>query len=84
MRKIAGFIRAFLWQPQILFLDEPTLGIGPEGEQALLYWIEKLNREEKEDQLIVIASSDRSFASRMDCVRLKLKEGVLTNLGAAA
>ena len=44
MKKRLGIAKALLHQPEILFLDEPTTGLDPEGARALLDYIKELNR----------------------------------------
>src|SRR5690606_19037722 len=44
MKKRLGIAKALLHQPEILFLDEPTTGLDPEGVRALLDYIKELNQ----------------------------------------
>lgn len=53
MKKRLGLARALLHDPQILFLDEPTNGLDPEGIQQVSQEIVRLNRQGK---TIVICS----------------------------
>ncbi len=53
MKKRLGLARALLHDPQILFLDEPTNGLDPEGIQQVSEEIVRLNQQGK---TIVICS----------------------------
>ena len=46
MKKRLGIARALLHKPEILFLDEPTNGLDPEGSRSLLNYIRRLNEEQ--------------------------------------
>lgn len=45
MKKRLGIAKALIHNPEILFLDEPTTGLDPEGSRDLLNYIKELNRE---------------------------------------
>ncbi|MFY9450147.1 MAG: ABC transporter ATP-binding protein [Bacillota bacterium] len=45
MKKRLGIAKALLHNPKLLFLDEPTNGLDPEGARDLLVYIKKLNEE---------------------------------------
>jgi ABC-2 type transport system ATP-binding protein len=46
MRQRIGIARALVNQPVVVFLDEPTLGLDPRGQQELLELIQRIAREQ--------------------------------------
>ena len=45
MRQRLGLARALINSPKILFLDEPTLGLDPQGQEDIQRLLKKLNSE---------------------------------------
>jgi phospholipid/cholesterol/gamma-HCH transport system ATP-binding protein len=78
--KITGLVRAFLSNAQVLFLDEPSLGIGEAATKSLHFWLEKHRKESKEDEVVVVASSDTGFLAKFHGERYRLDHGILKPL----
>jgi len=69
MRQRLGLADVLIKQPQIIILDEPTLGIDPEGVRELLELISVLSREEK---ITVLLSSHHLHQVQQVCDRVGL------------
>jgi phospholipid/cholesterol/gamma-HCH transport system ATP-binding protein len=66
VRKTFGIMRSLLSNPQILFLDEPSLGLSEEGQKALKVSLTKYREGSKGDELLIIASSDKAFVEQFE------------------
>jgi ABC-type multidrug transport system ATPase subunit len=45
MKQRLGLARSLINKPEILFLDEPTLGLDPQGQEDIQNLLQKLNKE---------------------------------------
>ena len=47
MKQRLGIAEVLLKDPKVMFLDEPTLGLDPEGASKIIELIQSLNRDKK-------------------------------------
>jgi len=71
MRQRINVIRALLNTPQILFLDEPTLGLDPQSTVEIREFIRKLNREKG---ITVIITTHIMVDADMLCDRIGIMD----------
>jgi ABC-2 type transport system ATP-binding protein len=69
MRQRLGLADVLIKNPEVIILDEPTLGIDPEGVRELLNLIKELNKEER---LTVLLSSHQLHQVQQICDRVGL------------
>ncbi|MFL6032801.1 MAG: ABC transporter ATP-binding protein [Rubrobacteraceae bacterium] len=80
MRQRLGIARALVHSPQVLFLDEPSLGLDPRGQREINALIKRLNREEG---ITVFLSSHLLSEIEGLCTRYAIvREGRLVAEGA--
>lgn len=58
MKQRLGFAEVLIKDPKLLFLDEPTIGLDPDGALRLMELIESLNRDR---QITVLLSSHNLY-----------------------
>jgi len=58
MKQRLGFAEALIKDPKLLFLDEPTIGLDPDGALRLMEFINSLNRDR---QITVLLSSHNLY-----------------------
>jgi len=69
MRQRLGLADVLIKQPEVVILDEPTLGLDPEGVRELLQLIERLSHDE---QITVLLSSHHLHQVQQICDRVGL------------
>jgi ABC-2 type transport system ATP-binding protein len=69
MRQRLGLADVLIKRPEVIILDEPTLGIDPEGVRELLDLIRRLSRE---DGITVLISSHHLHQMQAICDRVGL------------
>src|SRR5690606_16906022 len=69
MRQRLGLADVLIKKPEVIILDEPTLGIDPEGVRELLELIRRLSREEG---ITVLISSHHLHQMQQICDRVGL------------
>ncbi len=67
MRQRMNVIRAILNMPQVLLLDEPTLGLDPQSSVEIREFVKKINRENK---TTVILTTHMMVEADMLCDRI--------------
>lgn len=69
MRQRLGLAEVLIKQPEVIILDEPTLGLDPEGVRELLQLIRQLSRDEG---MTVLLSSHHLHQVQQICDRVGL------------
>lgn len=69
MRQKMNVIRALLNMPQVLFLDEPTLGLDPQSSVEIREFVKKLNRE---NGITVIVTTHMMVDADLMCDRIAI------------
>ncbi len=67
MRQRMNVIRALLNMPEVLFLDEPTLGLDPQSSVEVREFVRKINRE---NETTIILTTHMMVEAEMLCDRI--------------
>lgn len=67
MRQRLGIAEVLIKDPKVLFLDEPTIGLDPDGALRLIELVQTLNRERK---ITVLLSSHNLYQVQKICHRV--------------
>ncbi|MNK01110.1 ABC transporter ATP-binding protein YtrE [compost metagenome] len=76
VRKLACVMRSLIMHPQILLLDDPSVGIGQDSTYAFADYVHKLRKEGTLNH-VFISSYDDKFMSLFDYQIIHLDEGQL-------
>ena len=71
MRQRMNVIRALLNMPQVLFLDEPTLGLDPQSSVEIREFVKKLN---KENGTTIIVTTHMMVDADLMCDRIGIMD----------
>jgi ABC-2 type transport system ATP-binding protein len=71
MRQRMNVIRALLNMPQVLFLDEPTLGLDPQSSVEIREFVKKLNRD---NGTTIIVTTHQMVDADMLCDRIGIMD----------
>ncbi len=83
VRKIVCLLRALVMHPQVLLLDDPSVGIGQESVHVFVDCIQRM-RKEGILKHIFISSYDEAFMNLFDHQIVHLNEGLLYFQGVEA
>jgi ABC-2 type transport system ATP-binding protein len=82
MRQRMNVIRALLNMPEVLFLDEPTLGLDPQSSVEIREFVKKINRE---NRITVILTTHMMIEADMLCDRIGIIDhGKITALNTSS
>jgi ABC-2 type transport system ATP-binding protein len=82
MRQRMNVIRALLNMPQLLFLDEPTLGLDPQSSVEIREFIKKINEE---NETTILLTTHMMVEADMLCNRIGIIDyGKITALDTSA
>ncbi len=82
MRQRMNVIRALLNMPQVLFLDEPTLGLDPQSSVEIREFIKKINEE---NETTIILTTHMMIEADMLCDHIGIIDyGKITALDTSA
>lgn len=73
-QKKAGLICSCLVNPDLLILDEPSVGLDQESKRELAQLITAMKKEER---IIIVVSHDEDFLSLLPSYNLLLQDGLL-------
>ena len=78
-RKMVSFARAIITEPQLVFLDDPTISVDREGVDKILAAIKKLKEEQK---TLIVATHDPMLTSMIADYLVIVKQGKILESGS--
>ncbi len=73
LRKLVCVLRSFLTKPEMIVMDDPVTGIGPDGSGKLIELIRN-KKETGELKHVFLTSREESWATRMGCKTLWIEK----------
>jgi len=77
VRKLACLLRALVMRPQMLLLDDPSVGLGQDSVYTFVDHVHKLRKEDGCFKHIFISSYDEKFMNLFDYQIIHLDDGQL-------
>jgi len=74
MRKATCVARAFVHEPQLLLLDDPTTGLNIEVKHKLLKHLQQIKQT---NRTVIIASEDTDFVTQLEPLQMQIVGGQL-------
>lgn len=81
LRKLVCVLRSFLLKPEMIVMDDPFTGIGPEGSAKLVELI-RAKHEANELRHVFLTSREEAWAQRLGCETLWIDQEKLQLLEA--
>ena len=79
MKKKLQLLESFAHDPELIILDEPTLGLDPLGLEV---FVDLLNQEQTRDRCVVVATNNPEVAMRVATSVVFLMDGAVVTRGS--
>lgn len=76
IRKMTALVRSLITHPEMLLMDDPTIGLNPDQNEALIYTMKELI-DQNLLKHIFVSTFDANFIKSFDHCRLNIDEGRL-------
>lgn len=77
-RKMVSFARAIITEPQLIFLDDPTISVDREGVDKILAVVKSLKEANK---TLIVATHDPMLTSMIADYLVIVKQGIILDAG---